>query len=522
MIKKLVLKWSFWASNHSGYKSLKALFQEVMISQQSTKRIWFDSLMVCLVLMSVTVLIIQVRYTLGEWTLWFEVFVVSIFIIEYLIRFWICSDVHEIVVEQMENAQKANVPINWQEIYRLIFLEKWRYISSPLAIIDLLAIVPVYRPLRFLRVFLLFRLFKLFRYSRTISEFAKVLEEKRFELHTLLLFVAIIIMISGAALYVFEGGKDNSQITNLFDAFYWSLVTVSTVGYGDITPVTVEGRVVTMVLIVSGVGVVAFFTSTVVAAFNSKLSEIQDNRILSEIEKLSNYSLICGYGRIGAIVAEKLSKLKKNVVILEENSEKISRARKNGLLALQGDASSSEVLSQLSITEKVEHVVCLTNDDVINLYITLSLRQLNPSVSIIARVNLPENKVKMSTAGATKVISPNEITAIVSREFAGQPVAFDAIRDIMSGSEGIGIETITVNHDSRLIGRSLTDVDCREFKLVLVGIVVDTSVEGQDIFNVGEYKFLFNPDESYSLQENDRLVVVGHYQSAAYFMEYWM
>lgn len=517
---KLLLKWSYFATHSQGYQSWKQRLRQLIIEPHSRQRKWFDSLMILLVLLSVSLMIVQVRYPLGDWVYRFELVVIVTFIFEYLLRFWLHSDLHQQVNLAIENAQRANVPINWPAIYRQIAAEKWRYVTSPLAIIDLLAIIPVYRPLRFLRVFLLFRLFKLLRYSRTIAEFSKVLSEKRFELHTLLLFVAIIIVISGAALYVFEAGRPNSHVNSLFDAFYWSLVTISTVGYGDITPISVEGRVVTMVLIISGVGVVAFFTSTLVSAFSAKLPEIQENRILAEIEKCHSFIVLCGYGRIGQIVANKLLEMHKKIVVIDQLPENVNRARLDGFLAIQADASEAAVLNQLNLSQKGEYLVCVTDDDVTNLYITLSARQLDAELPIIARVNEPENKTKMCIAGATKVISPSEITAGVSREFAGQPVAFEAVVDILSGAEGVGMETITVTKNGKLLGRKLCDVDLTEFNLVLIGVLSGKAQSGKNSYPVGSHHFLFNPNKGYLLQEDDRLVVVGHYQSASYFMEY--
>ncbi len=99
----------------------------------------------------------------------------------------------------------------------------------------------------------------------------------------------------------------DSPIDTFFDAVYWAMATLSTVGYGDITTVTTEGRVVAMTLIVSGIGVLAFSTSIVVAAFQERLGDLHEYRILAELERVQGYTLICGFGEVGQEVAEHMS-----------------------------------------------------------------------------------------------------------------------------------------------------------------------------------------------------------------------
>ena len=193
---------------------------------------------------------------------------------------WLYNDSHQILIEHWERAELMGLPFRLGPALWAVLRRKLAYMAtSPMAIIDLLAILPSYRPLRFLRLFLLFRLLKLFRYARNLSAFGQVLVEKRFELYTLSVFVGSVVLIATVAIYLFEAQAPDSRVLTLMDALYWAVITITTVGYGDIVPSTTEGRVVAMVLVFAGIAVISFATSIVVMAFHEKMRELRDNRV---------------------------------------------------------------------------------------------------------------------------------------------------------------------------------------------------------------------------------------------------
>jgi CBS domain-containing protein len=153
----------------------------------SAKR-YYDLGMILLVLTSVALLVYSVKNTVVVWMLLFEDLVVSVFIIEYLARVWITDDMHRTVLDHYRQTEFLRSPFQLRPVLAVIARRKWEYVSSMLAIIDLLAILPSYRTLRLLRVFLLFRLFTLFRYSRSVHGMTEVLSERRFEFYTLAFF----------------------------------------------------------------------------------------------------------------------------------------------------------------------------------------------------------------------------------------------------------------------------------------------------------------------------------------------
>ena len=508
-----IVKLAFQLERSERYRKTKGFFYNLLENPQSAVRPYFDSFMILLVLASVFILIIEVQDDLGLFGDLFEGVVVTLFIIEYLLRFWLYNDVHQTVLEFHERSEFLNTRLSLWAIIKVVCKKKWEYMTSPMAIIDLLAIIPSYRPLRFLRIFLLFRLFKLFRYTRSISEFLKVLAEKRTELMTLAIFLGFLLFISATTLYFFEVDTPGGDIDSFFDGIYLSLVTLATVGYGDLTPHSTEGRIVTMVLIVVGLGLISFFTSIIVSAFNENMHDIQAQRVFSEVERKQHQIIICGYGRVGQEVAELLAKEQERFVIIDPVLEHIRLARRKGYLAVQGKAESDELLESVGIRTIAKRILCLTSDDVVNLYITLSARQLNPSIEIISRANRGENVAKLLRAGASHAVAPYQVVARISAAYVGQPVAFEAVYDITSGGKEVGMEMVRVNARSQFVGMSIGEIDFHQRRMILFGVVRGEGAEevgSSTIYKLKEQHFYFNPGEGFLLRSGDMMVLFGH------------
>lgn len=129
---------------------------------------------------------------------------------------------------------------------------------------------------------------------------------------------ALLFLQVALAIYIFET-NDNPKINTLFDAIYWAIVTMGTVGYGDIVPMTREGMVVAMILIIVGIATLAFLTSIIVSSFQSKLVELKESRVFADIEKLEDYIVVCGYGRVGEVVSKMLHEDKYKLVIIDND-----------------------------------------------------------------------------------------------------------------------------------------------------------------------------------------------------------
>lgn len=521
LFSRPLLRLSFGLHDSPGYRRLKDWFWTMLRDEQSLNKRRFDLAIIALVLLSVGLLIYGVRHPLGPTALAFDNLAIGVFVVEYLLRLWVSSDIHGVMIEHYERARFLDrrfrlLPVLWE-----VVRDKWRYVSSPLAIIDLLAILPSYRSLRLLRVFLLFRLFKLFRYTRTVKLLGEVMAEKRFEFYALLLFAGFMVIAGSSAIYLFEGDLDHSGVTTLFDAVYWSVVTLSTVGYGDITPVTSEGRLVAMVVIVSGIGVFAFATSLVVSTFQGKLGQMRENRVFSELERRRDYTVVCGYGRVAQAVVAHLAEVRECFVIIDKDPEKVRLAITAGYLAVLGDAASSPLMEHLGLADRASTVLCITDDDVTNVFVTVSARAMNPDLRIIARANRSEVIHKLTLAGADHVVTPPRSVALVAAEYVGRPVAFDAFRDIIAGAGKVVLDGVRIPTGSQFSAQPLSALKLQQCKLVLFGVISGrekpSDADLSRVFDLSHGWFHFNPPLGFELGEHDTVVVFGHEYSILRF-----
>ncbi|MEJ2456030.1 MAG: NAD-binding protein [Candidatus Thiodiazotropha sp.] len=523
LFRKLIVQMCFLLEASRGYTRFKAFTRNLLENTRYPYKRYFDLGMIILVLVSVALLVYSVDNPVQPWMLWVEDVAVTVFIIEYLARIWIVGDTRHTVIGHLKQAEFLNLPFRLRSCLLEVARLKWNYITSPLAVIDLLAILPSYRPVRLLRVFLLFRLFKLFRYSRSIHGMAEVLAERRFEFFILAFFMIFVVTAAASAIYVFEGGTPGSTIKSIFDAMYWAMVTLSTVGYGDITPHTPEGRVVALALIVSGIGVLAFSTSIVVAAFQEKLGELREHRVLSELERGPRFTVICGFGEVGQVVASRLAETQQHFMVIDINEERSRLATKRGYLTVRGDAADNELLESLGLHDRVHTLVCATNNDVKNVFITVSARRMNDGLRIISMAGSREVARKLTLAGANHVISPSEIVGQMAAEYVGRPVAFEAIYNILRGEREVALEAVRVEKGTPACGRTLSEVNFRERKLLLFGVITAREWSVEEVPNLypleDEFCFLFKPDPGFRIAQGDVLVVFGYELSLTHFRQ---
>ncbi|MEA3554389.1 MAG: NAD-binding protein [Campylobacterota bacterium] len=507
-MNQLIVNFAYSIAASKNYYNTKHFVYELLEDSTTKKRKYFDFFMIFLILSTVAILIYEVNHEVLPWLDTYELFAIIIFIIEWLCRLWVSSHAHKQIIEDFERSQLLNQPYYLKPSLITITKKKFSFIFSPMSIIDLLAILPYYRPLRILRILMLFRLFKILRYTNSIKQFRDVFIEKKFEFLTLIIMFMMAVAFGSTIIFLYEGAGINPNINSYFDAVYWSIITISTVGFGDISPVTTQGRVATLFLVIGGMGVIAFFTSIITTSLSQKIVVLKEEKVMSEASNLKDYVIICGFGRMGKVLAQEFVKVKQNFIIIDEDDETFKHAETQKILALRGDATSPTLLSSVGINNGASTIVAITNNDAVNLSIILTARALNPNINIIARASNENSKKKLLIAGASKVILSNEITALIAAQYIGQPVAFEAIDDILLNNEGAIMDEIEILSNSQYIGYRLQDMDFEKFSLTLIGIV--------DANNRKNFKF--NPKkDQYIIKEKDILIVIGYRESIIQF-----
>ncbi len=501
---RALIKAAYYLQNAARYQKIKKFFHNILENPAYPYKRYLDLFMIFLIFSSVFILIREVKHPVGDILYDFNTYVISLFfLVEYILRLWVHNDISTIIIERHQKDELLSRPFNLFKALKLIFLSKWEYVSSIPAIIDLLAIIPTYHELRVLRIFILFRVFKVFRYTRSIQQFTSVLNSKKFELYTLLLFATIVVFVSAVLIYVMEANNPDSPINSLFDAFYWALVTISTVGFGDIVPITDAGRAIAMIIIVAGVAVLSFFTSIIVSAFNEKLGEMRENKSVQDLHKLKSFYLICGYSDTARIVASRLSRNGENVVVLDQNAKKVEEAKLRGLIGIEGDPTqlSSYKKFKINFEERVRAILCLEEDDVLNVYIALTIRSISRKINVISVAQDEHNIVKLKLSGVNEVIFAQNIVGLLAREFGGKPVAFEAFHAMRSGEESMYLEEMVIDDLISQYHKTIRSLQHQRFFLILLGF-----------YRRGEEHFVFNPNVETSLESGDILVLLGEYQ----------
>lgn len=511
MLGRWIVAFAFFLHSSSVYRSAKNTTYNLLENNSYPYKKYFDFVMIGLIFLSVYILIQQVKHEMSLSWLFFNNYIISlIFFIEYLLRLWVYSDSTKVIIDQYEHDLFLHRPFSLAKSFKTILKHKFEFVLSPAAMIDLLAIMPFFHEFRLLRVFILFRVLKLFRYAKSLRRLVSILASKKFELLTLSLFAMIIIMVSSVLIYVMEAHNPASKINTLFDAIYWSVVTIFTVGYGDMVPVTHEGRVVAMVIIVSGIAVISFATSIIVSAFTEKLDEIKEEKIIDDVSKLERFYLICGYSSLTHEVIHRLKKMYKSIVILEKDPLKAKEAQGEGFIVLNADSSSQHTyhVTDIDFERKVIAVILLEDSDVANIYTALTIRELTKKVPLYSILHHHENQKKLSLAGIDEMVNPHHLVGLMSRKISNQPVAFEVIHALRSGHGGTVIEEIVLE----------SGMSERFFELILHPLFYQRlSILG--IYQTSTELFLFNPAPTIEIHSGDVAIIVANKALASEFRD---
>ncbi len=282
------------------------------------------------------------------------------------------------------------------------------------------------------------------------------------------------------------------------DAIYMTIITITTVGYGEVHPLSHSGRIFSISLIGGGVGGGLFvLTALIQYVIEGRLrTELWRRQMKGKIAKLKDHFILCGYGRVGEEIAHTFTEEGIPFVVVDSRPDNIAMAEEHSYLCLLGDATSDKLLMEAGI-ERARGLVAAVGSDADNTYITLSARGLRPDLFIEARASDKEAKTKLKRAGADRVVSPSSIGARRMALLALRPAVVDFIDTVTyrRGQE-LQMENIAVGQDSPLAGLTIEAIH----KQVKTAILAISKKSG---------KLRPNPPSDTTIEVGDRLIIMG-------------
>jgi voltage-gated potassium channel len=289
---------------------------------------------------------------------------------------------------------------------------------------------------------------------------------------------------------------------SILDSLYVTVQTVTTVGFGDLTPRTTLGRAFATFFMMVGVGIVLYsLTSVVQAIVHSELFARYGHS--RKMNKLRDHFIICGAGRVGSHLIRSLRAVDGVFVVLESDQKKVEELMDAGIAVLVRDATLEESLIEAGVQHARGLASCLP-DDADNVYVVLTARDLNPDIHIVARAAEEQAESKLIRAGANRVVAPTIIGGHRMAMALTKPAVGDFLDSITANHLELGFEQLEVDPVSTLVGRKLSETVIRsELNIVVVSIRRSSG------------EIIFNPDGGTKVEAGDMLIGIGNAESLA-------
>lgn len=309
-----------------------------------------------------------------------------------------------------------------------------------------------------------------------------------------LFLVLIAILVLGTIGYALIEGWP------LLDALYMTIITISTVGYGEVHTLSPAGKMFSSVLILCGVGTAFYiFTSVVEYVIRGNLRNLFGrNQTMDEtISKLTKHYIICAYGRVARVIANRFKSEGIEFVVIDIDSDAIERAKADECLCIQGDASSEEILIKAGI-EKAHGMLVVTDNDATNTFIIVTARHIRKDITIVARAGTAESEAKLEIVGADRAMNPYSSVGERMARSALHPVVGDFLEDALPGpGKDRFLEGVEVAEQSTICGQTIDQAQ----KYSRGAVILAIRQKGSGISP--------KPSEDTIIGKGDRLVVLG-------------
>lgn len=320
----------------------------------------------------------------------------------------------------------------------------------------------------------------------------------------------IVVLLVLSALLILFGTLGYVAIEQyaILEALYMTIITLSTVGFTEVRPLSEQGRMFTMVLILMGAGFIAFnlayFSQLVL---DGNLLELYRRRKLKkQLDQLNDHYIVCGYGQMGQIVVQELQRYDVPVVVVEKDEATVGKIAEKGIAHLEADATEEDSLIAAGIT-RARGLVAAVSRDTENVFIVLTARDLNKDALILARASTPGTDKRLLKAGADRVVAPFAIGAMRLAHNILRPTVIDFL-DLALSAEGmeLSMEELCIPEGAHIAGKDLIHSGIRsQYNLIVVCI------------KRSDGTMIYNPAPQEVLQSGDILISIGPQQNLAKF-----
>ena len=307
----------------------------------------------------------------------------------------------------------------------------------------------------------------------------------------ILLFFFVIIISGASGFYILE--KDLS----IFDSIYMTVLTLSTFGFGEVQPLSQGGKIWAMIVILFGVSGFAMVVSRLNTSI-IKFKEYKVKKMLNKIKKLKHHYILCGFGRMGAVIARELHEKNIPFVVVDLNEEKIKKINDLGYLNLHADATFDTTLREAGIMNSKGIAITLDTDQD-NLFVTMSAKNLNPDCFLLSRCSQKETGRKLKRAGADKIVNPYIAGGHRMKELLIAPYLEDIV-SMNTGQSNLDfvLEELKIDELPHLNGVKIKQTNLREkYSLMIIGVIDESGNK------------IVNPDPEYELSNEHKIILIG-------------